>query len=353
MIAIQLRHYLHRTTIYFLSILLVAVLFIAVMSSADASELKIRSVRLSTSQAGAPVQHLYTFNVPSTTPIGSIAFEYCTNSPLDNVACVAPAGLNLNSMTILGQTGNVGFSISPSSSANRIVLTRSASPGIITTSSYNFGNIINPVTSGETTFVRISTYGSVDGTGSYNDNGSVAFSTAELLQVNLYVPPYLTFCVGVFVTLNCNSVTGIVTDVGELEPTQTATASFQFSGATNDYTGFTTYLNGSTMTSGNNIINALGVNGGSVKGASQFGFNLRANTNPTAGLDPVGVGASVATAGYGSPNSFRFVDGEAITNSSVATDFKIFTATYIVNVPSNQSPGVYATTMTFTAVASF
>ena len=344
---------IQQGTIYIVSLLLVVPVLLAIVPSANASELKTRSVRLSTSQAGAAAQHLFTFNVPSTSVVGSVALEYCTNSPLDNVACVAPVGLNLASVTLSAQTGNVGFSISPSSSANRIVITRPVSPGIVTASSYNFGNIINPVTSGETTFVRISTYSSTDGTGSYNDNGSVAFSTAELLQVNLYVPPYLTFCVGIFVTLNCNSVNGIVTDVGELSPNQTATASFQFSGATNDYTGYTTYLNGSTMTSGNNIITALNSNSGSVKGTSQFGFNLRANTNPTAGLDPVGAGASVAMPGYGNPNSFRFVDGEAITNSTVATDFKIFTATYIVNVPSNQSPGVYATTMTFTAVASF
>jgi hypothetical protein len=107
------------------------------------------------------------------------------------------------------------------------------------------------------------------------------------------------------------------------------------------------------MTSGNNIINPLSPGGASLVGTSQFGLNLRANNSPTVGIDPFGPGSSAATVGYNTPNVFRFISGEAITNSPTSTDFKIFTASYIVNVPPDQTPGIYATTMTFTAIASF
>lgn len=319
-----------------------------------AQELTTRRIQLSTAVPGAATQHAFSFTVPSTNPIGSMAFEYCTNSPLPYIACVPPAGLDLNAIVLSSQTGNTGFTISvPDSTANKIVLTRAVVAGVSGVSTYDFNNIINPTTAGQTTFIRIATFPTTDGSGAYTDNGSVAFATANPFQVDAYVPPFLTFCVGVFVTINCNSVTGSRVDVGELQADLTAVANMQFSGATNDGTGYTTYLNGYTMTSGNNVITALAANGASIAGTSQFGMNVRANTSPTAGLDPVGAGSSVANPAYNTPNSFRFVNGEPITSSPTSTDFKLFTATYIVNVSASQPPGVYATTMTFTAVASF
>lgn len=321
---------------------------------AFALELTTRSVGVGSAQVGAATNHSYTFTVPTTAVIGSITFEYCTNSPLEYIPCVAPAGLTVAAASIATQTGNTGFSVSvPDTTANRLVITRTAGAGVTGVTTFNFTSIINPSTANQTSYIRIATLASTDGSGVPNDLGAVAMSTAAAFEVSAYVPPYLTFCVGVFVTVNCNSVTGFKVDIGELQTTIASTASMQFSGATNDPTGFTTYLNGFTMTSGNNVITALSTNAGSLPGTGQFGLNLRANTIPAGGLDPVGAGTSAATAGYGTANSFRFVNGEAITNSPTSTDFKLFTATYIVNVGDGQAPGVYATTMTFTAVAAF
>lgn len=334
--------------------LLIVSLLLTILNQADAAELKSRSVRLSSSIVGVSAQHNYTFTVPSTVVVGSISFEYCTNSPLPWVPCIPPAGLDLGSIFLASQAGNTGFTISGAdSTANKIVLTRPPSAGNATVSSYAFSNIINPTTVNETTYVRIGTFISTDGTGAPTDEGAVAFAVTQNFQVDAYVPPFIIFCTGVTVTLNCNNATGVLIDIGELQESLTTTATMQFSGATNDATGFTTYLNGFTMTSGNNIINPLSLGGGSVIGTSQFGLNLRANASPTVGLDPFGPGSSAATAGYNTPNNFRFVSGEAITNSPTSTDFKLFTASYIVNVPPDQTPGIYATTMTFTAIASF
>lgn len=353
-VGIKLRHASSHLALYLQVVTLALPILLGTLPVVRAADLTTRSVQISTARPGDPVTHTFSFTVPTTNPIGSISFEYCSNSPLTTVSCVPPTGLNLSSMVLTNEAGNTGFSIStPDSTGNKIVLTRPVSPGTVTLSAYEVGNIINPTTAGQTVFVRMATYSSTDASSGLNDAGSAAFAIVDSFTVNAYVPPFLTFCVGVFVTLNCNSVTGSLVDVGELSTSAPATANLQFSGATNDGTGYTTFITGDTMTSGNNIVTPLSLNSGSVPGTGQFGLNLRANTNPTVGLDPSGAGTSNPTAGYGIPNSFRFVNGEAVTTSAIPTDFKIFTATYIVNVPPNQPPGVYATTMTFTALASF
>ena len=349
----KLRIQMHQFVALLQVAILAAPISFALFSIAHAAELKTRSISISSSTIGAPARHVFSFTVPSTIVLGSISFEYCTNSPLAFMPCTPPAGLNLASMALSAQVGNTGFTIdTTNSTANKIVLTRTPGAANAVASSYTFSNIINPTTANQTSFVRLATYISNDATGAATDEGAVAFATTDIFRVDAYVPPFLIFCVGVTVTLNCNTATGTHIDIGELSKTITATASMQFSGATNDATGYTTYMNGSTMTSGNNIINPL-TGGSSSVGTSQFGLNLRANSNPTVGIDPFGPGYSVATAGYNTPNIFRFVDGEALTNSPTSTDFKLFTASYIVNVPANQTPGVYATTMTITAIASF
>lgn len=343
-----------RTALYTIAMILGFGPLLLITQPVSAVELSNRSIRVSTAQVGQVATHDYSFILPSTSVLGSIAFEYCTNSPLNYVVCTAPAGLNATTASVASQTGNIGFSVSAAdTTANRLVITRPVAAGTVGVTTFSLANIINPTTVSQTSFVRIATYAATNATGAPNDQGAVAFSTVAIFEVSAFVPPFLTFCVGVFVTLNCNSVTGFNVDIGELQASLTATASMQFSGATNDPTGFTTYFNGLTMTSGNNTIIALASNSASVPGTSQFGFNLRANTVPAGGLDPVGSGTSVPLVGYNTPNSFRFVNGEAITNSPIATDFKLFTATYIVNIMDSQAAGVYATTMTFTAVAAF
>lgn len=350
----QLHHVSTRLALFMQGAVLMLPLLVGTIPHVGAEQLENRSVRISTAQLGADASHIFSFDVASTTPLASISFIYCMNSPMFSDPCDPPVGLNLSSVVLSDQTQNIGFIHVPAySSPNSIVISRPVSAGIQGQSSYSFDDALNPTTPAQTVFVRIATYASVDATGPATDRGSVAFASQDLFQVDAYVPPYLTFCAGIFVTLNCNSVTGNFIDIGELDTNRTATGLMQFSGATNDPGGYVTYLNGLTMTSGNNIIDPLNNNSKSTTGTSQFGLNLRANSNPGFGLEPTGLGGSAPTAGYSIPNSYRFVNGEAITNTNLPTDFKIFTAAYIVNVSDNQPAGVYVTTMTYTAIASF
>jgi len=234
-----------------------------------------------------------------------------------------------------------------------MILTRPPVPAVPAPANYSLANVINPSTPSQSVYVRISTYASDDGTGPDTDRGAVVFSTSGGIGVGGYVPPYLTFCVGLTVGNACSSATGSSINLGLLSKNNTSVATSQFAGATNDFTGYNVFITGTTMISGNNIIPALGAPTASSLGTSQFGINLRANSAPTVGQNPVGTGTAVATPNYNIPNRFVFNSGDNIVNSPLSTDFNITTVSYMVNVNESQPPGVYAATFTYIATASF
>lgn len=319
---------------------------------AQAANLTNRSILLGSVTASANTDHKFQFNITTAGPLGSMAFEYC-DSPLFDVPCVAPSGLNAAGATILSQTGQTGFSIHPNTVSNRIVITRPAALASAGTVSYDFGNIVNPDTPNSTTYVRISTYSNIDATGVYVDYGAAAFSINPSLGVNVFVPPYLTFCAGVTVSLKCQSASGVTIDLGDFSASRTSFATTQFAGATNDDTGYSVSVLGTTMTSGNNTIARIASKSPSRPGTEQFGINLRNNSSPDVGHEREGAGTLAATSSYSSPNQFKFDSGEAISSSSTATEFNRMTVSYIINIKPAQPLGVYSTTLTYTAVASF
>src|SRR5206468_99269 len=89
-------------------------------------------------------------------------------------------------------------------------------------------------------------------------------------------------------------------------------AQTQMVAASNADTGYTISVNGTTLTSGTNIIPALAVPDVSRPGVSQFGLNIVANTNPTVGANPSGAGTGVAASGYNQPNFYKFVSGDIV-----------------------------------------
>lgn len=319
-----------------------------------AAELFNRSVTISTAVPSATVTDYIKATIGSVTPIGSIELQYCTNSPIPNDTCDTPAGLSLTGAVLTDQTGNTGFTIDTTdSTSNTIILSRTASPALAIPSSYTLSNIVNPSTANQTTFIRITTYESVDGTGAYVDRGSVAFSTTPNLSVGAYVPPFLNLCVGVTVTINCSDATGTNIDMGLLGTQTTGTATSQLAASTNSVNGYSIYVLGTTMTSGNNIIPADSMPTISQKGVSQFGLNLRQNTTPSVGEDPIGIGEAIPSPGYNKPNTFSFVSGSEIASSSVSTNFNRMTVSYIANVNGSQPSGIYDTTLTYLASTQF
>ncbi len=342
------RHLIHGSLLAIL-----AVASISLLSPALAATLETKTVTIESSAASATTAHIFSFDIASGGNVGSIKFEYCDNSPLLDQSCVVPTGLNAGSAVLAGQTGEVGFAIDPSSTASTIVISRGSAPTFPGPVSYSFNNVINPSTPSATTYVRITTYATSDASGSPSDNGSVAFSTAVGLAVGGFVPPYLTFCVGIIVNGNCTVATGNFISLGQLSSAATRAATSQFATATNDPNGYVVSVHGTTMTSGNDILPASNTPAFSTVGSSQFGFNLRSNSVPIVGQESTGAGTGVAHANYAAVNQFAFDTNSTLATSSLSSDFTVFTVSYIVNIASDQPPGIYNTTQNFIATASF
>jgi len=350
------------------------------LSMVSAAQITVRSL---TMQAGATdggskpsgvVNHLFTFTIPTAASVGSIKFEYCTTAAnsLANPTCVTPTGLVTTAATLGSENGATGFAIDTADVNGSPYLTRTAaavSAGQIV--SYQLSNVTNPSTEG-TFFVRMSTYASTDTTGSAIDAGTVTASTAEQIVLDGIMPESLVFCTGETIGLttgvpDCATATdGIISFNQLFSPTDTASATSQMAASTNAGAGYAISINGPTLTSGSNTVTAMNASALGVRGTSQFGLNLKANTTLTTSS---AIGAEVAptanatnyrgqaATGYDTVDSFKFTSGDVVANSynggAGGTDSQIFTASYIVNVPGSQPAGTYTTTLTYICTPTF
>lgn len=321
--------------------------------SASALPLPDRSLRIGSIDPGATTSHAFTFSYGTTsTSVGSVMFEYCT-SPLAQITCDAPPGMDASGAILSDQSGEVGFFVL-NGQTNRIILTRApAQPPLINPSAYTFDNIVNPTGQYKTFYVRITTYASLDGSGVPIDFSAVANSTAGKVFISSEVPPYLKFCVGIALGNDCSSADESVVDLGTLTPNIASQGESQMIAATNAEFGIAIAVYGSTMTSGNNTISALSTPTLSAPGNAQFGMNLRENSNPDIGQEPSGAGIANPTGPYNIPNRFTFTSGDVVATSPSVTDTRKFTSSYIVNIPPTQPPGVYTSTLTYICTATF
>lgn len=313
--------------------------------------------QMSNSGTGATATHLIGFTYTDTSdPVGSVVFQFCSNSPLIEDPCTAPTGLDLSNVTsIAAQSGEVGFSLLSNSGDTLIIDRNPTVPNPLTaTSTYKFDNVINPTSLGEF-YLRIQTFSNQLGTGTPIEEGGVALATTPaVFTVNSIVPPYLTFCGGNTISnLDCSSASGSEINFGDFSPSTTSSNSSQFIVATNARSGYNVTIDGDTLTSGNNIIPSSTAPTSSKKGSSQFGINLVANSTPQVGSDPIGPGVGIVTPNYSNTNNYLFNTGDEIADSPVASSYTKYTVSYIVNVSSSQPVGVYATTVTYICLANF
>ena len=348
---------LGTSPIYFLAVLIFIGLWLLNMNSprtAGALELQNRSVQLDNYTPGAATNYHFQFFVPSTNNIGSIVYEFCTNSAIFAESCTAPAGLDVTAANITGQTGNTGFSIdNADTTVNQLVITRPSFAGSIITTTYDFSGITDSLTAGQTIFVRVSTHASIDGSGATNDSGGVAYVTGASLNVAAQVPPFLRLCVGLTVAPDCSTASGDSLDLGDLSTNHASAGQSQFATGTNAVSGYVIYALGTTMTSGNDVIPALTTPTPSFPGNDQFGINLRANSNPASGQDPSGAGTGSPTPDYDINDQFVFNNGDTIASSSLPTDYNRMTVSYLVNINHAQNIGIYSTTITYVATVTF
>lgn len=114
---------------------------------------------------------------------------------------------------------------------------------------------------------------------------------------------------------------------------------------TNASNGYTMTIDGTTLTSGSDTIDAIGnTNSASSAGTEQFGIRLTA----TGGSGTVS--APYAAAGYAFDTA-AFPD--AVASATGVTSDTTYSARYIANISSNTEAGNYAATITYVATANF
>ena len=320
-----------------------------------AGEFSLRQLRMSSSLASEQnVEYELTLAGQSAGDVGSIRLQVCLNDPFPGLPCTSMPGIDFTNSQLTSQGGTSGYSVSPETTDNELVLTRSPSSAELGTIVLTIGNIQNPSVAGSA-YGRLETFSSIDATGPRKDAGGLAFAILpNRLSVQTYVPPYLLFCIGQRIfDNNCATAEGTYIDFDELTPNRTATGETKLLIATNAEFGYTIRAQGTTLTSGVNVIPNLATSDVSKKGVSQFGLNLRANSSPDTGEDPSGKGLGQPAPGYNSVNMFRFVPGEVMASYDHPDNYRMYTANYIVNVSKDQPPGVYVTTLTYIALATF
>lgn len=359
----------------------IAALAVAVISqallpvTASAAQITTRSLTLQAgasdggSKPGGVVNHLFSFTIPSNSTVGSIKFQYCTTA---SGACTMPTGLVTTAATLGAETSVTGFSMVNATNGSPYLTRAAASAGPNAAVSYRLDGITNPTATNSTFFVRISTYATTDTSGASTDTGTVTASTASQILLDGTMPESLVFCTGATISLtggvpDCATATSGAISFNQLfSPTDTATASSQMAASTNAGAGYAITVNGPTLTSGSNTVTAMTSATTGVRGTSQFGINLKANTVATS-TAPVGTEVAPAAngtnyrgqsfTGYNTIDSFKFTTGDAVAKSdnggAGGSDAQIFTASYIVNVPGSQPAGTYTTTLTYICTPTF
>lgn len=319
-----------------------------------AAYLGTRYLELSDSTAGTSgVTYNVSFHITTAGTLGSIEVEFCSNSTFPSDPCTAPTGLDASGVVFSQESGVGGFSVSPTSTQNDIILTRPPSPTSSVTATLRFDNITNPTDTGSY-YVRVLTYPTNDATGSPTDTGGMAFAINSAVNVSVEVPPYLLFCTGDTITgTDCSNVSGDFIDLGGLSAVRTSSGRSQMAVATNGKNGYSISVTGTTLTSGNNVIPALSTDTTPQTGVSQFGINLRANTNPNIGANPTGGGTGMPTINYNQPNLYKYSDGDIVATSTSVEEYRQYTVSYIVDISKSQPAGIYASTFTYVAFANF
>ncbi len=341
------------------------------------------------SMPGGIVTHLFDLKIPTGAGVRSVKFEYCTTAAdVGTLTCTAPPNMDASTATLGGpEFGLTGGTMKHvvGSEANAYYIQYASASALAANSEVKFtiNNVKNPYgyksdgTTPEpnyTFFVRVTTYASTDATGTAIDGGTVTASTATPIQLDGTMPESLVFCTGGTIGQTANvpdcatATSGIIHFNQLFSPTDTAIATSQMAASTNAGAGYVITVNGNTLTSGSNTISGMSAAANSLKGNSQFGLNLRANTVAAAATFPL-TSAEVAPApngtnyrgepatGYGTPDSFKFATGDVVADSyngaPGGTDAQIFTVSYIANVPGSQPAGNYSTTLTYICTPTY
>ena len=276
----------------------------------SAEQITQRSLRISSSAngsltAGQNATYTFTFTVSGVpnTSIQSMDFQFC-QTPLPGTDCNLPTGMDVTGTTLgtpvgltgwsLGTSGNAptnSWSNGTSGSGGRVRITRSNAVAVSSpvAATVIFNGVDNPTTDNEEFFVRLVTYTDTAWT-TVRDNGTVANSTAQQIDITAKVQETLNFSVGTTATTagaTCAALTGSDLALGDgdgvLSFQQAYDAHSYFRVSTNANNGTIIYYSGDTLKFGSNSITAAGDTAvASQPGTEQFGLAVDDTNTQTA-----------------------------------------------------------------------
>lgn len=344
-----------RAITVIMALLITVALPVLQYANTTAEQVTFRQLQLSDGTIEATnVQYRFAFNTITSSSIGSVTFEFCENYQYKHGdPCTTPVGFTAGGASLVSSVPFTEFTYNPSSTDNRVIVSRPvSSPVTPQPLTFELAGITNPSNVGSF-YVRIETHASTDGSGPEIDDGVVVFATNIGIDITTEVPPYLLFCTGITIDgYNCGTAEGSFINFGELSSRTPRSATSQMLASTNAPYGYSITLAGQTMTAGTNVIPAMS-GGVSQTGVSQFGINSRQNSQPGIGADPEGPGLTTASAGYNTPNNYKFQSGDIIASSNNTDDYRKLTVSYLVNVDANQPPGKYVATISYICLANF
>lgn len=329
-----------------------------------------RSIQLSSTANGA-TNTAYQVNFTTVTDgqnVGSVVVKFCANSPILGDGCSLPAGFDINktTLTLNSVTGNItGLSIDTvNSTANMVVLTRTAGPVANGPVSFTLGNgttngITNPSTLNTTFYARIMTFSTTNGSGNEStdslDAGGIAMSTANQLNVTAKVQESLRFCV--YTGADClegGTAVALGDANGVLENTNTTyTSTAKFDVSSNAVSGVSVKIKGDTLKSGIFDIaphGALCTIDSTASGTEQFG--LRMQTLGTSVVASAPYDCAAGSHGFDLTNTTSLY-GQEIAKTTGATDISTSVIELAAKSANTSEAGVYTTTLTLIATATY
>lgn len=183
--------------------------------------------------------------------------------------------------------------------------------------------------------------------GTFGDSGTLSIDIISDDQVDITatVDPSITFSISAnaieFGTLSASSAKYADASAGNATEVEAHT----LAAGTNATSGYTMYVSGATLTSGGNTINAIGgTNTASATGTEQFGVRYTASGGSGSVTAPYAA-SGFAYDGASAPDQIASAAGSTATTT--------YSARYLANIASNTEAGSYATTLTYTATATF
>ena len=159
--------------------------------------------------------------------------------------------------------------------------------------------------------------------------------------------------------LNVN-VTSNFIDLGLLTELVTGSGTAAFNVSTYLASGYNVYISGTTPVnkSTGHVLTPLASPATSQIGIEQFGINLKQNTVPAVGSNEVQVPSSTfafgaAATGYNTANTYKYINGDIIAQSTQSTSETDYTMSAIANVATTTAAGVYNGRLIINVVPSF